>query len=265
MSQSTERVAVAGTGTIATGVAAVAAAAGLEVIGLGRSQESVERGTAKVQKVLSKLAPEAEVRYTTDTAELAGSTYVIEAIAEDHDLKAGLLKQLDELLPEDAILATTTSSLSVDGLAYESGRPDRFAAFHVFNPVHRMELIELAYPPHASEETKQRTRALAAAFGKKGVEVPDQAGFVVNRLLFPFLFDAVRVQESSGMPAEDIDACMKMGAGHPMGPLALLDFVGLDVSAAIGQSIGAYVPETIRRLISEGHLGRKTGRGFYEY
>ena len=135
----------------------------------------------------------------------------------------------------------------------------------MFNPVARMELIELAFPPQAEPETRMRAHALAATLEKRAVEVPDCAGFVVNRLLFPFLFDAVRFAEENGMAPADVDACMTLGAGHPMGPLALLDYVGLDVSMAIGESLGVEVPERVRALVAEGAVGKKAGRGFYTY
>ena len=128
-----------------------------------------------------------------------------------------------------------------------------------------MDLIELAFPAAASEETRARARALCEALGKTAVEVPDTAGFVVNRLLFPYLFEAVRLMERTGLEAEAIDTCMRLGAGHPLGPMALLDLVGLDVSAAIGRTIGAEIPERIEQMIEEGALGRKAGRGFYTY
>ena len=128
-----------------------------------------------------------------------------------------------------------------------------------------MELVELAFPSAASQDTRARARALCEALGKSAVEVPDTAGFVVNRLLFPYLFDAVVLAEEQGMAAADVDACMTLGAGHPMGPLALLDLVGLDVAAAIGDALGLDVPERVRALVAEGALGRKAGRGFHDY
>jgi 3-hydroxyacyl-CoA dehydrogenase len=136
---------------------------------------------------------------------------------------------------------------------------------HFFNPVDRMELVELAFPDEATEDTRRRFRELCEELGKTPVEVPDTPGFVVNRLLFPYLFDAVRLLEASGLEPEALDTCMKLGAGHPMGPLALLDFVGLDVALAIGESIGSEVPERLRSLTAEGKLGRKSGEGFYRY
>ena len=135
----------------------------------------------------------------------------------------------------------------------------------MFNPVEKMELVELSFPDDASAATRTLLRELCERLGKTAVEVPDSAGFVVNKLLFPYLFDAVRLLERNGLEAEAIDTCMKLGAGHPMGPLALLDFVGLDVAAAIGESIGAEVPARVHELMAAGKLGRKAGQGFYRY
>jgi 3-hydroxyacyl-CoA dehydrogenase len=206
------------------------------------------------------------VDVVTDIGELAESTMVIEAIVEDMDTKCQILREHGELLGPDAVIASTTSSLSVNKLAAASGRPERFAGIHVFNPVPKMKLVELAFPDEASEDTKSRARALCVSLDKEPVEVPDLPGFVVNRLLFPYLFSAVRLlEEGDGIEPEAIDACMKMGAGHPMGPLALLDFVGLDVSTAIGETLGVEIPQTVRKLMDEGKLGRKSGAGFYDY
>jgi 3-hydroxyacyl-CoA dehydrogenase len=170
---------------------------------------------------------------------------------------------LGDLLPAETLISTTTSSLSVEELANATGRPDRFAGLHFFNPVEKMELVELSFPERASADARRRFRTLCKQLGKTAVEVPDSPGFVVNRLLFPYLFDAVRLLDR--LEPEAIDTCMKLGAGHPMGPLALLDFVGLDVAVAIGDSIGADVPERLRELVAEGRLGKKTGAGFYAY
>ena len=204
-------------------------------------------------------------RVVTDLAELADRDVVVEAVVEDPEVKRDLLARLCDVLSDDAILATTTSSLSIEELAAATNRPDRFCGLHVFNPVEKMELVELVLPEAASEETRRRMHALCAALGKNAVEVPDIPGFVVNRLLFPFLFEAVRLADEAGLEPEAVDACMKLGAGHPMGPLALLDFVGLDVAVAIGEQIGAEVPARVRELANAGKLGRKSGEGFYEY
>lgn len=245
---------IAGSGAIACGLAR-AAAESHEVVLWARSEESRTRACAKAESA----------KVVTDLAELGNCPIVVEAIAEDLPAKAELYGRLNESLTPEAILATTTSSLSVAGLAAASGRPDRFAALHVFNPVDRMRLVELSFPEEAGEHTRRAVRDLCDALGKTAVEVPDSAGFVVNKLLFPYLFDAVRLLELDGLTPEAVDTCMKLGAGHPMGPLALLDFVGLDVSAAIGESIDTEVPARLRELIAEGKLGRKAGQGFYSY
>jgi 3-hydroxybutyryl-CoA dehydrogenase len=262
-----ERLAIVGSGAIACGLAATAAHHG-PVLLLARSNSSAERARATVEKTLSRLEAEVDpehVQIVTDVAALAQSSFVVEAVVEDHDVKAGLLGELNDIVEEQAVLASTTSSLSVQRLAQASGRPERFLGLHVFNPVTRMKLVELVFPSSASQETRSRALALCEAFEKTPVEVPDVPGFVVNRLLFPYLFNAVRLLEETGMDAGDIDTCMKLGAGHPMGPLALLDLVGLDVSKAIGETIGETIPKRVQELIDEGALGRKTKRGFLSY
>jgi 3-hydroxybutyryl-CoA dehydrogenase len=261
-----ERVGIAGTGAIACGLAAVAAQRG-QVVVWARSDRSAERADAQVRTLCEKVGAHVNgnVRVTCDHGALAEASFVVEAIVEDPAAKAALMSELGHSLAEDAILATTTSSLSITELAEASGRPDRFVGLHVFNPVPKMDLVELAFPAAATAATRDRAHALCEALGKTAVEVPDTPGFVVNRLLFPYLFEAVRLMERTGLEAEAIDTCMKLGAGHPLGPLALLDLVGLDVSAAIGRTIGADVPERIERMIADGDLGRKAGRGFYTY
>ncbi|MBF6619571.1 MAG: 3-hydroxyacyl-CoA dehydrogenase family protein [Patulibacter sp.] len=261
----TETVAVAGSGTIACGIA-VTAARTSDVILLARSEASADRARASIDKQVGKLDVDVSgVTVTTDPQELTRATYVIEAVSEDPATKVGVFAQLLEHAPADAILATTTSSLSIEELAQGAGAAERFVGLHVFNPVTKMELIELIFPSTASDTTKERSRALAAAWGKTAVEMPDMPGFVVNKLLFPFLFEAVRLKEQSGLSAKDIDTCMQLGAGQPMGPFALLDFVGLDVSKAIGEVIGADVPQAVDDLVAEGKLGRKTGEGFLDW
>ena len=249
------RLGIAGSGAIACGLAR-AAADSHEVILWARSEDSGERAGAQLDDAATVV---------TDLSELARCPVIVEAIAEEPGAKRELYQELARILPEATILATTTSSLSVAELAAASGRPDRFGALHVFNPVERMKLVELSFPDGAAESTRHALHELCGALGKTAVEVPDSAGFVVNKLLFPYLFDAVRLLERNGIDPESIDTCMKLGAGHPMGPLALLDFVGLDVAAAIGESIGADVPARVRELIAEGKLGRKAGAGFYTY
>jgi 3-hydroxybutyryl-CoA dehydrogenase len=262
-----ERLGIAGSGAIACGLAATAAQHG-DVLLWARSATSAERARGTVAKWCGKLSerPIADrVTIVDDLAALRDATFLVEAVAEDHDAKAGVLAQLGRHGGDDAILATTTSSLSVSKLAAETGRADRFVGLHVFNPVPKMDLIELAYAPQADGEVRARALALCAALGKTAVEVPDIAGFVVNRLLFPYLFSAVELMQQTDLSPRAIDQCMQLGAGHPMGPLALLDYVGLDVSKAIGEAIGSPIPARVEQLVAEGHLGKKTGRGFHDY
>ncbi len=263
-----ERIGIAGSGAIACGLAATAAQYGGAVL-WARSQASADRGRATVDKVCGKLdgAANAElVTIVTDLTALSAASVLVEAISEDHEAKVVLLRALAAAAPA-AILATTTSSLSVEALARDAGPgvAERFVGLHVFNPVPAMELVELVFPAGATQDTRARARALCAYLGKTAVEVPDTPGFVVNRLLFPYLFDAVRFAEESGVSPADVDRCMTLGAGQPMGPLALLDFVGLDVAQAIGEEIGVEVPERVRALVAEGALGRKSKRGLLAY
>lgn len=262
-----KHLAVVGSGAIACGLAATAAHHGPVQL-LARSSSSAERARATVEKTLARLGAEVDpkhVEIVTDPQELADEEFVVEAVVEDQEIKAGLLAELNEIVRPEAILASTTSSLSIERLAQASGRPERFVGLHVFNPVTKMRLVELIFPASASDHTRARALTLCETFEKTPVEVPDVPGFVVNRLLFPYLFSAVRLQEETGMEAEAIDTCMRLGAGHPMGPLALLDLVGLDVSRAIGETIGETIPPRVAELIAEGALGRKSGRGFHIY
>ncbi|MGH2954756.1 MAG: 3-hydroxyacyl-CoA dehydrogenase family protein [Solirubrobacterales bacterium] len=264
--------AVAGSGTIACGLAACATQLG-EVRLLARSDASAWRAEETSQAEAKKLDggfPD-RVKVTTDPQDLARCDLVVEAIAEDAEAKSELLSTLAEASPE-ADLATTTSALPLAELAESGSVTGRLFGLHVFNPVTRMELVELCLPDGVADEVAGRAHEWCRALGKTAIEVPDQPGFVVNGLLFPFLFDSVRLMERTGMSASDIDSCMRLGAGHPMGPLRLLDFVGLDVATAIGESLheasGAEidrVPERIRALVAEGKLGRKSGAGFYTY
>jgi len=264
-----ERVGIAGSGVIACGLA-VAAAENEEVLLWARSDDSAERARARVAKTCAKIEgfDADRIRIVTDLDELAEATFLVEAVVEHHGSKTAVLADLGELARHagsGAVLATTTSSLSIGELAEASGHPESFVGFHPFNPVPRMQLVELSFPAEASDETRQRARELCEALGKTPVEVPDIPGFVVNRLLFPYLFSAVELLTETGMAPEDIDNCMTLGAGMPMGPIALLDYVGLDVSQAIGESIGVHVPERLVELVKSGALGRKTGAGFYSY
>ncbi|HEV3071271.1 MAG TPA: 3-hydroxyacyl-CoA dehydrogenase family protein [Solirubrobacteraceae bacterium] len=262
-----ERLAIVGSGAIACGLAATAAHHG-PVLLLARSERSAERASTIVDNTLARLAAEIDpehVQIAIDMQALAEATFVVEAVVEDLAVKSAVLGELASIVAAETVLASTTSSLSVHELAQASGRPDRFVGLHVFNPVTKMQLVELVFAQEASKDTRRRALELCETFEKTPVEVPDVPGFVVNRLLFPYLFSAVRLVEETGMEPADVDTCMRLGAGHPMGPLALLDLVGLDVSKAIGETIGEAVPPRVGQLVAEGALGRKSGRGFHSY
>ncbi len=266
-------VAIAGSGTIATGLAAVASRSSSEVVLLVRSAESGERALAAVEKASRRIAGAEPSRVTTtqDLESLTEADLLVEAVIEDAEVKTDLLRRAAEAAP-GADLATTTSSLSITGLGTGCGSPDRLYGLHVFNPVPAMQLVELIFPEGLNQDVAERARDWCHILEKTAVEVPDTAGFAVNRLLFPYLFDAVRYQERTGLEAAAVDECMTLGVAHPMGPLALLDLVGLDVAVAIGEALNAesgnpdhLAPDTVRKFVGQGNLGRKSGRGFYDY
>jgi 3-hydroxybutyryl-CoA dehydrogenase len=267
-----ERPAIAGSGTIACGLAACASVAS-KVLLLARSDASAWRAEEQAQKLAAKVegGDGGRIKVTTDPADLSDSDLVVEAVVEELEPKVDLLGTVGAAAP-DADLATTTSSLSLDEIGSRSGHADRVFGLHPFNPVIRMELVELCLPGAAHDPIRTRARAWCESLGKTVVEVPNEPGFVVNRLLFPYLFDAVRLMEQTGMGAEDVDSCMSLGANHPMGPLALLDLIGVDVAVAIGEALYADSGEEHHRppgrliaLVDGGKLGRKAGAGFYEY
>ena len=262
---------IAGSGAIATGLAAVSTTTA-DTILLARSEASAWRAEERAVAACAKIegADPSRLRVTTDAADLAECDIVVESVIEELGPKGEVLGGVAAACP-GADLATTTSSLGIAEIAAASGTGDRLFGLHFFNPVPRMKLVEVCFPDGA-EGAREKALAWCAALGKTAVEVPDQAGFVVNRLLFPYLFDAVRMIERTGMEAGEVDTCMKLGAGHPMGPLALLDFVGLDVAEAIGDALYADSSEAAHKppglmveMVGEEKLGRKSGAGFYEY
>jgi 3-hydroxybutyryl-CoA dehydrogenase len=267
-----ERPAIAGSGTIACGLAACASVASKAVL-LARSDASAWKAEEQAHSLSAKVdgADAKRIKVTTAPTDLASCDLVIEAVIEELDPKVQLLKTVGDAAG-DADLASTTSSLSLDELGSGSGHPDRTFGLHPFNPVVRMELVELCIPDAARDEIGPRARNWCESIGKTVVEVPDEPGFVVNRLLFPYLFDAVRLMEQTGMKAEEVDRCMTLGANYPMGPLALLDLIGADVAVAIGEALYADSQEEHHRppgrlmaLVDQGKLGRKSGAGFYDY
>jgi 3-hydroxybutyryl-CoA dehydrogenase len=283
-SESFQRVGVVGAGFMGSGIAESAARAGIPVVlyepetaPLQRSRERIESSLERAvagEKVTREAADAllARLGWTTDLAELAGSDVVIEAIVEDPQIKGTMFRALDELLPESALIASNTSSIPIAQLASWTTAPDRVVGLHFFSPVPVMKLVEVVVGLDTAEETIERAEAFAAAIGKTSIRTKDRSGFIVNMLLVPYLMAAVRMYEDGFASREDIDSGMKLGAGHPMGPLTLCDFIGLDVLYAVCDSLyeefkrPEYAPPPLlKRMVVSGHHGRKSGRGFYEY
>ena len=277
-------VGVVGSGIMGAGIAEVVASAGHHVIVRSRSASSADDVCQRVAKSLGrrvergKLEPAqrdtilARLVATTRLDDLAPCDIVIESIIEDMPTKRELFAQLDQVLRPDAILASNTSTLSISELALCTSRPSRVCGIHFFNPATTMSLVEVIRPGIAAEETINEAIALVESCGKDAVLVRDDAGFIVNALLFPYLNNAIKMFERGTATMNDIDTAMKGGCNFPMGPFSLLDLVGLDTSLAIIRSLHeasgnpADSPaESLVRLVDEGHLGRKTGRGFFTY
>jgi 3-hydroxybutyryl-CoA dehydrogenase len=279
-----ERVGIVGSGIMGSGIAEVAAKAGCQVVLRSRSQTTADAMVAGLEKSLAKQVDRGKledaertavlerVDAVSDLGALAACDLVVESIVEDLPTKKHLFTELDRIVKEGAILATNTSTLPVVEMAMETGRPDLVCGIHFFNPAPMMPLVEVVRAITTSDETVAAARAFAEACGKNPVEVKDQAGFIVNALLFPYLNNAVKLYDSGVATREDIDAAMQGGCNFPMGPLALLDLVGLDTSLAILEALYAefkdpnYSPAPLlRRMVSAERYGRKSRRGFYEY
>ncbi|MCB1270913.1 MAG: 3-hydroxybutyryl-CoA dehydrogenase [Microthrixaceae bacterium] len=279
-----QRVGILGSGIMGSGIAEVAAKAGVDVVLRSRSQSSADAMRDGLEKSLGKQvergkldqsdaeATLARVTATDHLGDLVDCDLVIESVVEDLEVKLPLFSELDSICKPEAILATNTSTLPVIEMAVATNRPEQVCGVHFFNPAPMMSLVEVIAPLTASEETITAAVSFAEACGKSPVRVKDRAGFIVNALLFPYLNNAARMLENGTASAEDIDTAMKGGCNFPMGPLALLDLVGLDTSLSILDALYeefrdpnyAAVP-SLRRMVSAGHLGRKSGTGFYDY
>ena len=278
------KVGVVGCGLMGSGIAQVCAAAGFPTTVVETSQELWERGLRGIEKNLARqvekgmLAPEqrdairSRLQGSTELAALADGDLIIEAVTENVQAKLETFRQLDGIVKREAILASNTSSLSITELMTATSRPERFLGLHFFNPVPLMKLVEVVRTIATEPTALETVVAFAVRLGKTVVRVPDRAGFIVNRLLIPYLLEAVRACEEGLASVTDIDTAMKLGCGHPMGPLTLLDFIGLDTAYYISQIMyGEFrekrfaAPGLLRRMVLAGWLGRKSGRGFYDY
>jgi 3-hydroxybutyryl-CoA dehydrogenase len=277
-------VGVLGCGLMGAGIAQVSAQSGYRTIVREVDEGFLKKGLGRIEKFLNdgvsrgKVAPEirdktlANLSGTTRFEELKGCDLVIEAIIENLDEKLAAYRALDGLLGDHVIVVSNTSSLCITELAAATKRPDRFGGLHFFNPVPLMKLVEVIRALTTSEETYQSLFAFAQSLGKEPITAPDRPGFIVNRLLVPYLLDAIRAYENGLGTLEDIDKGMKLGCGYPMGPFTLLDFVGLDTTYYIANIMfeefrePAYAPPPLlKRMVLAGRLGKKSGRGFYEY
>jgi 3-hydroxybutyryl-CoA dehydrogenase len=268
-----------------SGIAEVAARHGLGVRVAEATPDAVTAGRRRITASLDrgvrrgKLTEEqrdqalAKLSFTHDLSEMADRQFVVEAVAENRDIKTDVLRALDKAVEDsEAVLATNTSSIPIVDLAVATERPGRVIGMHFFNPVPVQRLVEVIPSLITSPATVQRTRDFAGQLGKQAIQAPDRSGFVVNALLVPYLLSAIRMVESGAARPDDIDQGMELGCAHPMGPLRLLDLIGLDTAQAVAESMyeefkePLYAPPALlRRMVAAGHLGRKNGRGFYTY
>ncbi|HEV8177901.1 MAG TPA: 3-hydroxybutyryl-CoA dehydrogenase [Gemmatimonadales bacterium] len=278
------RVGVVGCGLMGSGIAQAAATAGFDTIVRDVAEPLLERGRSGIIKSLGRLVERGKIpaetreaalgrlRFVTQLSQLGECDIVIEAVTEDLELKNAVWHELDRVCGPKTIFASNTSSLTISSMADSTSRADRFVGLHFFNPVPMMPLVEVVRTGTTSRETLERAFTFAKALGKEPVASVDRPGFIVNLLLVPFLLDAVRALERGTATTRDIDRAMQLGCGHPMGPLSLLDFIGLDTVVRIGDiMLGAYqedrygAPALLRRMVAAGHHGKKSGKGFYDY
>jgi 3-hydroxybutyryl-CoA dehydrogenase len=278
-----KKIGVIGAGTMGSGIAQVAAQSGYEVILADINEEYARVGFGKIEDRLEKRVKEkklengekdrilSNIKTATNIEDCSDVDMIIEAAAEKEDVKKQIFKELGSICPEKTIFTSNTSSISITRLAEASGRPEKFTGMHFMNPAYIMKLVEIVQGLRTSKETASLVEAVAGKMGKTPVAVNDYPGYIANRLLMPMINDAVYCLEEGVARREDIDTIMKLGANHPMGPLELADFIGLDICLAIMDVLHSelgekYMPcPLLRKMVAGGKLGRKSGEGFYEY
>ena len=285
MSAVFERVGVVGCGLMGSGIAEIAAKAGADVVMVGRSASSLEQGRERIAGSLARAVVKGKltaderdqalerIRFTTELTDLADRQFVIEAVREHEPLKLDVFATLDKVVDADAVLASNTSSLPISRMAAATNNPGRVMGVHFFNPVPVLPLVELVSSVLTDERTLDLVESyVTTSLGKTTIRTPDRAGFVVNALLFPYLLSAIRMVESGVATAEMVDCAMELGCAHPLGPLRLVDLIGLDTTVSIAQALHAEYkeplyapPPMLLRMVESGLLGKKTGRGFHMY